>query len=84
MPWRAALIGAAVTAAFVAVGTWALGEYIERIGDSSLAGAAGATVLVAVWIYYTAQILLAGAVMTRVLADPMASGDIASPAEDGQ
>jgi membrane protein len=84
VPWRAALIGAAVAAAFVAVGTWALGEYIERIGGSSLAGAAGAVVLVAVWIYYTAQILLVGAVMTRVLADPMASGSTTSPEEDGQ
>jgi membrane protein len=67
VPWPAALTGAAITAAFIALGTWALGEYIDRFGTSSLAGAAGAVLLVTVWIYYTAQILLAGAVLTRVL-----------------
>jgi membrane protein len=67
VPWHAALTGAAITAAFIALGTWALGEYIDRIGTSSLAGAAGAVLLVTVWIYYTAQILLAGSVLTRVL-----------------
>ena len=67
VPWRAALTGAACTAALIALGTWALGEYIDRFGTSSLAAAAGAALLVTVWIYYTAQILLAGAVLTRVL-----------------
>jgi membrane protein len=67
VPWRAALTGAGITAVFMALGTWALGEYIDRFGTSSLAGAAGAVLLVTVWIYYTAQTLLAGAVLTRVL-----------------
>jgi membrane protein len=75
VPWRAALTGAAVTAALIALGTWALGEYIDRFGTSSLAGAAGAVVLVTVWIYYTAQMLLAGAVLTRVLTLRITSAD---------
>jgi membrane protein len=78
VPWRAALTGAATTAALIALGTWALGEYLDRFGTSSLAGAAGAALLVAVWIYYTAQILLAGAVLTRVLTLRIAPLDATS------
>ena len=75
VPWRAALIGAAVAAACIAVSTWALGEYIQRVGSGSLAGAAGAVVLMAAWIYAVAQIFLAGAVMTMVLTGEMTPGD---------
>jgi membrane protein len=75
VPWSAALTGAAVTAALIVLGTWALGEYIERFGTSSLAGAAGAALLVTVWIYYTAQIVLAGAELTRVLTLQITSED---------
>ena len=73
--WSAALVGGAITAALIVVGTWALGEYIDRFGTSSLAGATGAVLLVTVWIYYTAQILLAGAVLTRVLTLRITSVD---------
>lgn len=77
VPWRASLIGAAVDAACIAVATWALGEYIQRVGSGSLAGAA---VLATLWIYATAQILLAGAVMTMVLTGESSPGD-AKPTE---
>jgi membrane protein len=73
--WRVALIGAAVAAACLAVTTWALGVYIQRVGSVSLAGAASTLVLVTVWIYANAQIVLAGAVMTRVLTDESAPDD---------
>jgi membrane protein len=67
VPWPPALAGAIVTAGALAVGTVLVGAYLRRFGASSLAGATGSIFLVLVWIYYEAQILLAGAEMTRVL-----------------
>jgi membrane protein len=68
VPWRSVLPGAAVTALLVAVGTVAIGAYLRRYAASSLLGATGSLFLVLLWIYYEAQIVLAGAEFTRVLA----------------
>lgn len=68
VPWRAAVVGGAVTALLIAAGTVLIGAYLRRYGASSVAGAAGAVLLVLVWLYYEAQIVLAGAELTRVLA----------------
>jgi membrane protein len=67
-PWRAALIGGAATMLLVAVGTSAIGFYLRNFGGSSVTGATGGAVLVLVWIYYEAQIVLVGAEFTRVVA----------------
>jgi membrane protein len=67
--WRDAMIGGLITAAALLVGTWLIGYYLSHYGGASLAGAAGGVALVLVWIYYEAQILLGGAVLTRVLDD---------------
>ncbi len=69
VPWRAAIIGGTVTALLIAGGTVLIGAYLRRYGASSVAGAAGAVLLVLIWLYYEAQILLAGAEFTRVLSD---------------
>jgi membrane protein len=45
-----------------------IGIYLRNFGASSVTGAAGAVALVLVWMYYEAQIVLAGAEFTRVLA----------------
>ena len=74
-PWRSVLPGAAVTALLMAVGTVAIGAYLRRFASSSLLGATGSVFLVLLWIYYQAQILLAGAEFTRVLALGSSVGD---------
>lgn len=74
-PWRSVLPGAAVTALLVAVGTVAIGAYLRRFASSSLLGATGSVFLVLLWIYYEAQIILAGAEFTRVLALRSSAGD---------
>ena len=85
VPWRGVLPGAAVTALLVAVGTVAIGAYLRRYASTSLLGATGSVFLVLIWIYYEAQIILAGAEFTRMLAkrgiDPIWPG---SPDDDGQ
>ena len=67
VPWKAAGIGATVTAGAMAIGSWVIGAYLSRYSTSSLAGAAGSVVMALLWIYYIAQILLAGAVLTRTI-----------------
>jgi len=68
VPWPSALVGSSVTALLVAIGTVAVGAYLRRYAASSLLGATGSVFLVLLWIYYEAQIVLAGAEFTRVLA----------------
>lgn len=68
VPWPSVLAGATVTALLVAVGTVAIGAYLRRYAAASLLGATGSVFLVLLWIYYEAQILLAGAEFTRALA----------------
>ncbi len=67
VPWKASVISATVTAGAMAIGSWAVGVYLSRYSTSSVAGAAGSVVMVLIWIYYIAQIMLAGAVLTRTL-----------------
>ncbi len=67
--WRSALIGAAITAMLVALGTSLIGAYISRFATTSVSGAAGSVVAFLLWVYYEAQIVLGGAVLTKVLDD---------------
>jgi len=64
--WRDVILGASVTALLFTIGKSLLGLYLGRAGATSIYGAAGALVLVLLWIYYTAQILLVGAEFTDV------------------
>lgn len=68
VPWRSALVGASFTALLVAIGTVAIGAYLRHYAASSLLGATGSVFLVLIWIYYEAQIVLAGAELTRMLS----------------
>jgi len=69
VPWPSAIIGGAITAAMVAIGAVAIGAYLRRFATTSLAGATGGIFLFLIWMYYEAQIVLAGAELTRALAD---------------
>jgi uncharacterized BrkB/YihY/UPF0761 family membrane protein len=44
-----------------------IGWYLRTVGASSLSGAASTPIIILVWIYYEAQILLAGVHLSRVL-----------------
>ncbi len=68
VPWVPVLIGSVITAMVLAVGTVVVGAYVRRYAASSLVGVTGGVLLGLLWIYYEAQILLAGAELTRVLA----------------
>ncbi|MDG4906924.1 YihY/virulence factor BrkB family protein [Mesorhizobium sp. WSM4898] len=65
LKWRDVAVGALVTALLFTIGKSLIGWYI---GSSSIAtsyGAAGALMVVLLWVYYSAQIFLFGAEITR-------------------
>jgi membrane protein len=59
--WRSAAIGAVVSSLLFAVGKQLIGLYLGRVSTTSSFGAAGSLVVVLLWVYYSAQILLYGA-----------------------
>jgi membrane protein len=65
--WPPALLGGVATAAVLGVGNRLVAEYLSRFGASSLAGAAGSVLVVLIWIYAIAQVVLVGAEITRTL-----------------
>lgn len=67
--WRDVWIGAAVTAVLFGIGKLLLGVYIGKAGFSSTYGAAGAVLILLIWVYYSAQIFLLGAEFTRAYAE---------------
>lgn len=66
--WRNVWIGAVVTALLFMVGKYLIGLYIGNSNVASAYGAAGSLVLLLVWVYYSATILLLGAEFTYVHA----------------
>jgi membrane protein len=67
--WRDVWAGAAVTSVLFAVGKHLLSLYIGGKNVTSVYGAAGALVVVLLWVYYSTQILLLGAEITRAYAE---------------
>jgi membrane protein len=68
IPWRDVWLGAGLTSVLFVIGKFALGLYFGRSAVGSSYGAAGSLVLVLLWVYYSAQILLFGAEFTQVYA----------------
>jgi len=58
-------LGAAVTSLFFTVGKFLIGLYLGQSAVASAYGAAGSLVVIVVWVYYSAQILLFGAEFTK-------------------
>jgi len=66
MDWRDVWLGAAVTALLFTVGKTLIALYLGRTGRTSVYGAAASLVVLLLWVYYSAQILLVGAEFTEV------------------
>jgi membrane protein len=67
--WRDVWAGAAFTAVLFTVGKHLLSLYIGGKNVASVYGAAGALVIILLWVYYSAQILLFGAEITKAHAE---------------
>jgi membrane protein len=66
IPWRHVLSGALVAGLLFSVGKWAIGAYLGHSTVTSAFGAAGSLVVLLIWVYYSAQILLFGAEIAHV------------------
>ncbi|MFW2387231.1 MAG: YihY/virulence factor BrkB family protein [Polyangiales bacterium] len=66
--WRDVWVGAAVTCLFVLGGSFLIGIYLGYASPASIYGVAGSLIVLLLWIYYTTQIFLLGAVFTRAWA----------------
>lgn len=67
--WRDVTIGALVTALLFEGGKYLIALYIGKTDVAATYGAAGALIVLLLWIYYTAQIFLLGAEFTRSYAE---------------
>ena len=66
--WRDVVIGALATTFLFEGGKYLIALYVGQSNVASSYGAAGALIVLLLWIYYTAQIFLLGAEFTRAFA----------------
>ena len=69
LAWRDVWLGAVVTAMLFTVGKAVIGLYLGTSGVASAYGAAGSVLVLLIWVYYSAQIVLLGAEFTRAWVD---------------
>lgn len=66
LPWKDVLLGAFFTAVLFIIGELLIGWYIGNSNIGSTYGAAGSIVIILLWVFYSANILLLGAEFVRV------------------
>lgn len=67
--WEEVWLGAAVAALLFTVGKHLISLYIGSSNIASAYGAAGAIIIILVWVYYSVQILLLGAEFAKAYTD---------------
>jgi membrane protein len=72
--WRVTVLGAIFTAVLFAAGKYGLTLYFHYAAPTSAFGAVGSLAAVLIWIYYSAQIVLFGAVLTQVYSKQRGQG----------
>lgn len=72
--WEEVWIGAVMTAVLFTIGKWLIGIYIGNSAFSSAYGAAGSILVLLIWVYYSAQIFLMGAELTRAYSQVLGTG----------
>lgn len=81
--WGDVGVGSIATAVLFVVGEGLLSLYITHAGLGNGYGAAGSLVVLLVWVYYSAMLLLVGAEFTRVYAEYRGSPAAREAARDG-
>jgi membrane protein len=80
--WRDVWLGALFTAVMFELGKLAIGWYVGVANLETSYGAAGSIVVLLVWVYYSAQIVLLGAEFTHAFAAESGSLKGRSPAAE--
>lgn len=68
IPWHVIWQSALLTALFYMIGKGLIATYLGTTALASSYGAAGAVVLILVWVYYSSQVFLYGAELARQIA----------------
>ncbi len=84
LAWRDVIVGAVATAFLFTLGKSLIGLYIGSSTIASSYGAAGALIVVLLWIYYSAEIFLLGAEFTKVYASRHGSPQGRAAAQEAQ
>jgi len=79
--WEEVWLGATVTALLFTAGKHLINLYILS-SNASTYGAAGAFIIIFVWVYYWAQILLLGAELAKAHGDQKAAASVAFAASN--
>jgi membrane protein len=80
--WKDVWIGAALTSILFTTGKFLIGFYLGNSGVTSVYGAAGSSITVLLWVYYSALIFFLGAEFTQVYATQYGSGVV--PAKNAE
>jgi membrane protein len=82
LEWGDVVVGAIVTGILFTIGKSLISWYIGSSAVASSFGAAGALIVLLLWVYYSAQIFLLGAEFTKVYANTHGSKQGAPVSED--
>ncbi|OAQ38914.1 ribonuclease BN [Pedobacter psychrophilus] len=77
--WKQVKAGAFFTALLFMLGKYLIGLYVQYAAVGDIYGAAGTTIVIAVWVYYSAAILYFGAEFTWAYAK--VRGDLIKPSK---
>jgi membrane protein len=69
LEWRDVFVCAVVTGVLFTIGKSLISWYIGSSAVASSFGAAGALIVLLLWVYYSAQIFLLGAEFTKIFAE---------------
>jgi len=72
--WRDVIVGGFVTGLLFVIGKSLIGLYLGSSGVASSYGAAGSLVVLLLWVFYSAQIVLLGGEFTQVYAKRYGAG----------
>ncbi|MEO8051229.1 MAG: YihY/virulence factor BrkB family protein [Acidobacteriota bacterium] len=85
LPWRHIAFGAAITAVLFGLGKAVIATYLGSVAAASTYGAAGSLFAFLLWLYYSSQVFLIGAVITRSrnrvarIGEAAGTGDVPTP-----
>ena len=82
LEWGDVVVGAIVTGVLFTIGKALISWYIGSSAVASSFGAAGALIVLLLWVYYSAQIFLLGAEFTKVYANTHGSKQGAPISQD--